>query len=154
MNCRQTLQESFWIPWNDETRTALEAVWQSLGGGPELFGVRVRRNPGDDVSASAIFALRGRSSKAVSPKSPLPFAWTHVFGFPLPSMRGEIVARRIGPFVGITVRAQYAHADDVAAKLFQEALGNSLAQRTFDRLLGAVRQLVSQQRSGAAPRAA
>ncbi len=61
----------------------------------------------------------------------LTFTWTHDQDVPLPSMSGTITARRIGPLVILTVHAHYACGLDVPERLFFEAVGCRLAEKTF-----------------------
>lgn len=61
----------------------------------------------------------------------LAFAWTHDDDVLLPSMSGTVSARRIGPLVILTVQAHYACGLDVPERLFFEAIGCKLAEKTF-----------------------
>ncbi|HTZ55567.1 MAG TPA: hypothetical protein VMB20_10935 [Candidatus Acidoferrum sp.] len=61
----------------------------------------------------------------------LAFSWTHDDDVPLPSMSGTISARRIGPLVILRVHAHYACGLDVPERLFFEAVGCKLAEKTF-----------------------
>ncbi len=61
----------------------------------------------------------------------LTFTWTHDADVPLPSMTGTITTRRIGPLVILSVHAHYACGLDVPERLFFEAVGCKLAEKTF-----------------------
>ena len=61
----------------------------------------------------------------------LTFTWSHDDEVPLPSMSGTVTARRIGPLVILSVQARYACGLDVPERLFFEAVGCKLAEKTF-----------------------
>jgi len=61
----------------------------------------------------------------------LSFVWKHHDDVPLPSMSGTIAARRIGPLVILSVHAHYSCGLDVPERLFFEAVGCKLAEKTF-----------------------
>ena len=61
----------------------------------------------------------------------LAFSWTHDDDAPLPSMNGTISFRRFGPLLILSVHAHYACGLDVPERLFFEAVGRKLAERTF-----------------------
>lgn len=61
----------------------------------------------------------------------LAFTWTHNDDVPLPSMSGMICARRFGPLVILSVQAHYSCGLDVPERLFFEAVGCKLAEKTF-----------------------
>lgn len=61
----------------------------------------------------------------------LAFSWTHDGDAPLPSMSGSISFRRFGPLLILSVHAHYACGLDVPERLFFEAVGRKLADRTF-----------------------
>jgi hypothetical protein len=63
--------------------------------------------------------------------SGLAFTWTHDDDAPLPSMSGTIAYRRIGPLLILSVQAHYACGLDVPERLFFEAVGRKLAEKTF-----------------------
>ncbi|HUN28392.1 MAG TPA: hypothetical protein VMV65_01175 [Alphaproteobacteria bacterium] len=64
-------------------------------------------------------------------KGGLAFTWTHDDEAPLPSMTGMISFRRIGPLLILSVQARYACGLDVPERLFFEAVGRKLADKTF-----------------------
>jgi len=72
----------------------------------------------------------------------LAFAWTHEDGTPLPSMSGVISSRRIGPLVILSLRAHYACGLDTPERLFFEAVGKKLAEKTFAALQRALVHLL------------
>jgi hypothetical protein len=61
----------------------------------------------------------------------LSFAWTHDENVPLPCMSGTIASRRIGPLVVLSIQAHYACGLEVPERLFFEAVGCKLAEKTF-----------------------
>jgi hypothetical protein len=61
----------------------------------------------------------------------LAFTWSHNDDVPLPSMSGMLVARRFGPLLILSVHAHYSCGLDVPERLFFEAVGCRLAEKTF-----------------------
>jgi len=72
----------------------------------------------------------------------LSFTWSHDDAAPLPSMNGTLESRRIGPLVILAVHAHYACGLDVPERLFFEAVGRRLAEKTFSALQQALVHLL------------
>jgi hypothetical protein len=72
----------------------------------------------------------------------LDFAWQHEDDAPLPSMNGTITSRRIGPLLILTINARYACGLELPERLFFEAVGCRLAERTFSALRRALVHLL------------
>ena len=140
MNSR-LLTENCWLPSKAEgvDGVRLESI---LAQGPELFSVYVQPEDDGNPPVNAIFGLDAGAANVRGAKSSLPFTWTYRYGFPLPSMHGEIVARRFGPVVSLSIRAGYTYDDGPAGRLFHEAIGRRLARQTFAKLTAAIRLLI------------
>jgi hypothetical protein len=103
----------------------------------------------DDDAAppiETIFTLEKSSTPAPRRSGALAFTWTNCGGFPLPSMRGEFVTRRFGPFVGLFVRINYAYDGGPAGRLFHEAVGEALARQVFKKLVSLIKRAVLESR--------
>jgi hypothetical protein len=120
------LQSAVWIL--HATLDPLETLAR-CGRGTETrdqFALRVRGSVrGAPIEAQFRFISDGRSA------SGLAFTWTHDDDAPLPSMSGTIAYRRIGPLLILSVQARYACGLDVPERLFFEAVGRKLAEKTF-----------------------
>jgi hypothetical protein len=140
MNSR-VLAETCWFPSKADARDGvrLDSV---LAQGPELFSVYVQTKDDGNPPINAIFGLDADAAIVRGAKTSLSFTWTYRYGFPLPSMHGEIVARRFGPVVSLAVRAHYSYDDGPAGRLFHEAVGGRLARETFAKLMVALRLLI------------
>ncbi|MGA7572156.1 MAG: hypothetical protein WBG27_06445 [Candidatus Aquilonibacter sp.] len=77
------------------------------------------------IEARFRFIADGRSARGLA------FTWTHDDEAPLPSMSGTISSRRIGPLLILSLQAHYAFGLEVPERLFFEAVGRKLAERTF-----------------------
>ncbi|HTX60522.1 MAG TPA: hypothetical protein VMH02_12710 [Verrucomicrobiae bacterium] len=122
-----TLRRSLWIPGTRE----------SPKSGSTSFSIRMRWNEHDREAIEGRFALALQA--IAGRRGAYAFTWTHRSGFALPSMRGEAVARRLGPVLVVSVTASYEVPAGPAARLFGQAVGERLARKTFDRLSGAIR---------------
>ncbi|MGC2130640.1 MAG: hypothetical protein WA629_11150 [Candidatus Aquilonibacter sp.] len=77
------------------------------------------------IEAQFRFVADGRGEHGLA------FTWTHDDEAPLPSMSGTISSRRIGPLLILSLQAHYACGLYVPERLFFEAVGRKLAERTF-----------------------
>ncbi|HTV91651.1 MAG TPA: hypothetical protein VMG98_02950 [Verrucomicrobiae bacterium] len=77
----------------------------------------------------------------------LTFSWTHDDDSPLPSMSGTIAYRRFGPLLIVSVHAHYSCGLEVPERLFFEAVGRKLADRTFAGLRRALVYLLQHPRA-------
>jgi hypothetical protein len=90
------------------------------------FALRLRGSArGAALEAQFRFIADGRSADGLA------FTWTHDEEAPLPSMSGTLSFRRIGPLLILSVQAHYTCGLDVPERLFFEAVGRKLAERTF-----------------------
>jgi hypothetical protein len=138
------IETSFWIRARSDA--ALSGVVAAiLGGEATLFNVAVPSVVSSVPPVKAVFALAGRAALS-SRHSSIAFTWSHKDGFPLPSMYGEIVARRLGPLTSVRVRARYAYDDGAAGRLFHEAIGDRIGRKIFGELVGAIRSLLARPR--------
>jgi hypothetical protein len=110
---------------------------------------------GTPVFAQQSFSVRARGGARGAPieacfhfyadslsERTLAFTWSHDDDTPLPSMSGTLAARRIGPLVILVVHAHYACGLDVPERLFFEAVGRRLAEKTFSALQRALIHLL------------
>ena len=120
------LQSAVWIL--HATLDPLETL-AGCGHGAQTrdhFALRLRGGTrGAAIEARFRFIADGRNARALA------FTWTHDDDAPLPSMSGTISFRRIGPLLILSVHAHYACGLDVPERLFFEAVGRKLAERTF-----------------------
>jgi len=90
------------------------------------FALRLRGGVrGAPIEARFRFIPEGCALGALS------FSWMHDDDAPLPSMSGRIACRRFGPLLILSLYAHYACGLDVPERLFFEAVGRKLAERTF-----------------------
>ena len=137
-------ETSFWLPSRCEA--ALNRLVAAMAGGQaNICTVEMPSTLGRGPALRSVFALAGSPCGSAKRRLTVPFTWSHQRGFSLPSMTGELVARRFGPFAGIYVRALYSHDTGAAGRIFQEAIGERVARKTFDALVSAIRLVLSAQ---------
>jgi hypothetical protein len=90
------------------------------------FALRLRGG-----TRGAPIEARFRFVPEVCTLSALAFSWMHDNEAPLPSMSGTIAYRRFGPLLILSIHAHYSCGLEVPERLFFEAVGRKLAERTF-----------------------
>lgn len=115
-----------------------DSLWLWLAADPLLH---IARLAGRECRfREAMFVLEGLEGSS-APEHSLAFSWRHLSGVPLPSLNGTITVSRFGPFVNITVSAQYAYGSDVASLLAHDVLGDrcgAAALRLLTQLLRSI----------------
>lgn len=122
------LQSAVWLLHGtlDPLKTLAECTPAS---GEDPFAIRVRTGlRGAPIEARFRFLPENCNERALS------FNWSPEEETPLPSMSGTVSFRRLGPLLILRVHAHYACGLDVAERLFFEAVGRKLAERTFSGL--------------------
>jgi hypothetical protein len=136
------LESSFWLGWNPER--GLRGLTAAMrGGGASIFTVTVPSTSALVPPLNAVFALAGSSKGSPKRKLTIAFTWSHRDGFALPTISGEVIAQRFGPFAGLHVKAHYAYEDGASGRLFHEAIGVRLGRKTFEAFLQALRLLLT-----------
>lgn len=136
------LETSFWL--RSRCEPALNALIAAMADGQAtIFTVDMPSTLSFGPALHSVFALAGSPCGSAKHRLTVPCTWSHQRGFSLPSMTGQLVARRFGPFANVHVRALYAHDTDVAGRIFHEAIGERVAHKTFDALVGAIRLVLS-----------
>ena len=136
------LETKFWLPARSES--SLKRLIAALADGEaKLFTVAFPSTFGFVPALDTVFALAGSPEGSPRARLTIAFTWSHQRGFSLPSMTGALVARRFGPFASISVRALYGHDTSAPGRIFQEAMGERLARKTFDALVAAIQLLLA-----------
>ncbi len=139
---RYTLEASFWLGLRSDE--ALESLMDATTGGEAtVFTVELPPTSCATGPIDAVYALAGDAHGSAKRRLSVAFTWSHRGGFALPTMSGEIEARRFGPFASIYVRAHYASEDSAAGRLFHEALGERIGRKAFEGLVTAIELLLT-----------
>jgi hypothetical protein len=130
------LQSAVWL-----FHGTLDPLKTLLAGTPSYaqhdFVVRARGGSrGIPIEARFHFCAESLTDRILS------FTWSHADDAPLPSMNGTLASRRIGPLVILAVHAHYACGLEVPERLFFEAVGRRLAEKTFSALQRALVHLL------------
>ena len=120
------LQSAVWILHGSLDPLETLAACGSAPNSQDGFALRLRGG----ARSAPIEARFHFIPENINPQG-LTFSWTHDDEVPLPSMSGTVTARRIGPLVILSVQAHYACGLDVPERLFFEAVGCKLAEKTF-----------------------
>lgn len=136
------MQTSFWLPARSE-RALNRLVAAMADGQATICTVDMPSTFGLGPALRSVFALAGSPRGSAKRRLTVPFTWSHQHGFSLPSMTGTLVARRFGPFANVHVRALYAYEAGTPGRIFQEAVGERVARKTFDALVSAIWLLLS-----------
>lgn len=144
------LETSFWLPAGSES--ALERLISAMRDGQAtIFTIAMPSTSGFGAALDSVFALAGSPRGSAKHRLIMPFTWSHQRGFSLPSMTGELTARRFGPIAYVRVRALYAYDADTPGRIFHEAIGEQVARKTFDALTDAIRLLLAPSRKEVSP---
>ncbi|HTX55590.1 MAG TPA: hypothetical protein VMD47_00665 [Candidatus Acidoferrales bacterium] len=131
------LQSAVWILHGSLDPLQALASCGRTSSAQEGFALRLRGGMRTDpIEARFYFVCEGACLNGLA------FSWTHDDDAPLPSLSGTISTRRIGPLLILSVRAHCACGLDLPERLFFEAVGRKLADKTFAALRRALVHLL------------
>ncbi|HUA09658.1 MAG TPA: hypothetical protein VMA98_10310 [Candidatus Acidoferrales bacterium] len=140
------LQSAVWVLHASLDPLATLAAWRDAEPAQNGFALRLRSGVrGTPIEAHFRFIPENETVDGLT------FAWMHEEGAPLPSMSGTIAAKRFGPLVILSLRAHYACGLEAPERLFFEAVGKKLAEKTFAALQRALVHLLQHAPRAAAP---